>query len=392
LALTRDDNAFRAFGLSVGRADVAIGGLSQWGSAIGPQVHAERFGGRAALSITAVGVDPDVPVEVVSGGRVEKAMVRAKAGTSGVGERHVFFETEDPASGDDAIEHEIHWGSVADVPASGFVDFEVQTTPGAEIIYQPPLTQQQKDNGDYRPPEMEGGFVVYHNQAGRFVGHDGAELVNFETGKIANLCRMFVRNDDGDIAWCDMSRTGNVIRAALPMDFILQSGGSPVLGPTFGYSSVGGSRFVRSDARCGVGSSITHTASTGDVVTGLTAYCQEQSTTDMALGIYDISGGQPNNRISGEESATAGSSPGWQSTATLSIGLTNSTTYGCAWGKPGVYRYYDVGSGNETSRDFYSTGLRDPWLHSTFFANKYSLYATYEVAPTGRVPYEYYYR
>ena len=68
-------------------------------------------------------------------------------------------------------------------PATNTFCYDLEGWEDYDFFYQPPLTQQEIDEGASRPPEIEGSYAVYHKTLKNHV----VGKTNYETGKFAHI-------------------------------------------------------------------------------------------------------------------------------------------------------------------------------------------------------------
>lgn len=102
--------------------------------------------------------------------------------------------------------------------------------------YQPPLTQEELDNGTERPENIVGSYAVYHKTL---------KNNEYKTGKAFHVERPAVwevGNIEETAQWADLSFEEGDLCVTAPQDF-LDTATYPVrIDPTFGYTSVGASQ------------------------------------------------------------------------------------------------------------------------------------------------------
>lgn len=152
------------------------------------------------------------------------------------------------------------------------------TIEGAEnydFFYQPELTPEEIERGEYRPPEIIGSYAVYHKELKNH--RVGGE--NYATGKVMHIPRpqVWELNDESTKEWAGLSYDDGELCVTVRQGFLDEAEYPVRVDPTFGYTSVGGSAF----------------SYIGDTIFGLA------STTPASGGTLDsISGYLRNNPIS----------------------------------------------------------------------------------------------
>lgn len=283
-----------------------------------------------------------------------------------------------------ALEYELEF---AQRPDSDSVVLELEFAPGVSFYFQPPLTVEEIAQGCERPENVVGSYAVYYERSGQFLDRDGNEVSNYETGKLAHIYRPFVRDADGKEAWCDqvIDPEAGTLSITMPSAWLDAAAYPVILGPTFGYTSVGGTTHAIG-AEYGLAVGPHAPASSGDA-TSVSVYFSAVASApapNVTLGIYD---GTPDSRLG--DSANAVGVTGWNTlNLDSSVAVTGSTDYYLGCGKDGrstTWRY-DTVAGFEmqyNARTYTSGVLLNPWSADGTISNaKYSIYATYTATTT----------
>jgi hypothetical protein len=110
---------------------------------------------------------------------------------------------------------------------------------GLVAYKQPPLTQQEIDEGAVRPDNVINSFAFYHATRSN-VHASQADADKYKTGKAGHLYRIKLTDADGKESWADDT---NIIDSELVIDLpkaFMDSAAYPVyVGPNFGYTSIG---------------------------------------------------------------------------------------------------------------------------------------------------------
>lgn len=136
---------------------------------------------------------------------------------------------------EDGFEFEI---DLLEKPETNLINFSLNTK-GLEFFYQPELTQEEKDNGAFRPENVIGSYAVYTSEEKiNYVG--GKE---YKAGKVGHIYRPKISDSDGNETWGELSITGETLSVTIPQDFI-DNAVYPIkhaAGLTFGYTTQGSS-------------------------------------------------------------------------------------------------------------------------------------------------------
>jgi hypothetical protein len=279
-------------------------------------------------------------------------------------------------------------------PDTNVFDFPVETE-GLAFHYQDELTEAEILAGSYRPDSVVGSYAVYLAEGrGNRVNRAGT-VFEFGTGKLCHVYRPKAWDAVGDTVWCgiDINVDAQLLRLAVPGEFLERATYPVVIDPTFGVSSVGASDFslgaghVR-HCRFGMGS-------TGGTADSITVYISEDgSTSNVGTAIYtDASGCASLVDSSDQEYTTTAWNAGWISMpvsagATLSAS-TNYYLSGTSDATSCIMKYDDTDSGSSTGH------WSDPWPFDTDCSNgwnnndyTFSIYVTYTesggTGPSGR--------
>src|SRR3990167_6455471 len=114
------------------------------------------------------------------------------------GEREVHMYDKPDASEEGGFELEVVLKSR---PASNVLEFTIQTK-GLNFFYQPPLTQQEIDEGATRPANVDGSYAVYHATKG---GMNDAAGMEYKVGKAFHIYRPKVTDANGSETWGELN-------------------------------------------------------------------------------------------------------------------------------------------------------------------------------------------
>ena len=250
-----------------------------------------------------------------------------------------------------------------------------------DFFLQPPLTQQEIDEGAVRPDEIVGSYAVYH----KTLKNNG-----YKTGKVMHIPYPYVW-EVNDISTKERAENFTFNNGSLCVTVrqgFLDNATYPVrIDPTFGYTSIGATPTVSA-----VPHATKFTAPEDGTVTSITAYCVLTSgTSNQGKAAYTDSSSLPNTKIaedSGNSSCTG--IPSWV-TNNISFSVVNGTTYWLAqWTEVGnnPNYYYDTGSTGQ--RSFCSTGgcatfetWPTTWTNGGTSDRIVSIYATYTATEGG---------
>lgn len=281
-------------------------------------------------------------------------------------------------------------------PDTNHFCYQIENAADYDFFYQPPLTQQEIDDGASRPEHIVGSYAVYHKtKRNHKLGEE-----DYATGKVMHIPRpevWEVGNKASTTQWADLSYADGELCVTVDRAYLAKASYPVRVDPTFGYTSIGASYdFNAYDADNG---QVWHRASQFNLpvageVTGMDAYFiyDPSGTFKMALSIHNTS----LNREGYTESLEIDNSSGqWysysmNSNPSLSSGdywlgfnlsYEGSTSYG-----QGVIARYDSGgtSNNHNTGSSYSGVYPPPSsITSSSGSYKYSIYATYTASEEG---------
>lgn len=267
---------------------------------------------------------------------------------------------------------------IAKKPLTNILNYKLTGWENFNFFYQPPLTQNFKDEGHFRPDDVVGSYAVYHKIKKNYV----VGQTNYKTGKAFHIYRPKFIDADGKTVWADLNIDNENYTITIPQNF-LDTAKYPIkANDTFGYTSIGGTN----DSGGGNGDIEAlgpySPASNGDA-TSISIYFYNDRYGTGCLGIYDDDGsGEPDNLL-GDTSDFSINTTGWVlESLDSSVAVTTGTDYWLAINSSaGAYIRYDTASDTRWQvSDVYVPGsLTDPYPGggSSYSTIEYSLYATY---------------
>jgi hypothetical protein len=106
-----------------------------------------------------------------------------------------------------------------------------------DFFYQPELTQEEKDNGNFRPDNVIGSYAVYASE--QKINYGGGK--EYKCGKIGHIYRPKIIDSAGTEVWGELHIEGGILSVAIPQEF-LDKAVYPIrhsAGLTFGYKTAG---------------------------------------------------------------------------------------------------------------------------------------------------------
>jgi hypothetical protein len=259
-------------------------------------------------------------------------------------------------------------------PKSNVVSFEIETD-GLDFFYQPELTQEEIDEGAYRPENVVGSYAVYHQTKG---GLNDKDSKDYKVGKAFHIYRPKLIDAEGKETWGILKIENGIYLVEIPQEFLDKAVYPIKSNDTFGYESDGGTRDLFNDDLYG---SIYSMSSDGDV-SKLTAYIYvaDSNEADIEGAVYDSSKNKEGDTqlISSPQFMTA---DWYDFSFTNDLSLTSGDYWLIIWGQYWGYLggnglYYDSGS---TDQGAYQDVAKwpDPLSPDSYADKKYSIYATY---------------
>ena len=259
-------------------------------------------------------------------------------------------------------------------PETNKVEFTIQSK-GLKFYYQPELTQEEIDEGAFRPENVVGSYAVYASeQKTNWVG--GKE---YKAGKFGHIYRPHLYDSNGLEAWGDLHIENGIYSVGIPQDFLDKAVYPIKSNDTFGYTTIGTAGY-KSFVCQADGSQF---SGVNGVATSMSAYLTPVGTSDVIMALYNAS---TLARV-GLTNSGSSSSTTWK-TLTFPTGINISAiNYILAIKEDGnVQRIqYDVGSVGQGSYDILA--CLDLVMPATYVkdgtnTDKYSIYATYTAGGT----------
>lgn len=355
------------------RIDVEIGDAKQPDIFL-PQIKILKWQNECNLSVRLIDSSPGETVVSQKGNKIEwiKPTIESHFYDHPVSDEH-------PEGG---FEFEI---ILKEKPSSNKIQFSIQTK-GLDFFYQPPLTQEEINEGCIRPENIIGSYAVYHSTKNGDYSSSGGK--NYRAGKAFHIYRPKVKDATGKEIWGELNiDVGRELLGITIDQNFLDSAVYPVnIDPTFGYDTIGGSNGGIT-ANYVVGSLFISPAESSNLFpTSLTIYCYVSSGSGSMKGVLVLHGNL-NILTNGIGNAIAmDGAPAWK-TSSFSICpmLSISTGYLLMFvnNSSGIYGrlYFDTGDADQGHYDFENSYTSPANLeaidHDT---RKYSIYCTYIVA------------
>jgi len=254
-------------------------------------------------------------------------------------------------------------------PKSNIVDFEI-ISDGVDFLYQPPLTQEEIDEGAFRPDRVIGSYAVYASE--KKVNWVGGK--EYKAGKVGHIYRPKIIDANGDWVWGNLHIENGIYSVEIPQEFLDEAVYPIKANDTFGYTTKGSSNYEL-DQNYAVASKFTSPA--GDNEASKLTIATAGDNNNCKGVIWLVSDGS----VQKVGAAFLDSSDDWHdSTFSTNFSLSASTNYylgGVSDGYP-LYIYMDSGDIDQLAIDF-SNSYSSPTTHSVDSKDDYklSVYATY---------------
>ena len=278
---------------------------------------------------------------------------------------------------DKVLEHDVFEVEVLllEKPDTNIVGFDIETK-GLVFNYQPELTQEEIDEGAFRPENVIGSYAVYHESKQGDYSKMG--LKNYRAGKAFHIYRPKIIDSAGTEVWGELNITDNLLTVAIPQEF-LDNAVYPVrhaAGLTFGYTTGGSSNFFEG---------------TGYLTTAGITYAPGQDGVGVSMSIYGIASAHQfrlviydnTSLVRGTAATNFVSGPNWATAnLTSSVDVFNATNYYLVYTiNDSSTLYYDTAGavyGKYTSFTFSNSfPATVSWSTSGSRNWKYSIYCTY---------------
>lgn len=351
------------FGLRLGDDLVEIGNKDA--SKFEPHIYLPRWNGECFLTIKPSGEITEVEVEV-EGDKV-KSKYKVKQGEYELELESEFYTLQ---SGEQYELGALEFNTILNErpPTNRLVfNFEAQ---GLVLYHQPPLTQEEIDEGAFRPDNVVNSIAVYHaTKSNHAIGQ-----TNYMCGKAYHLFRGQAIDSNGWQVWVDkfLDLDRREIVYLIPYDFWLNAR-YPVrhaLGDTFGYTNTGATTI--SSANRIRAYMATGAAGTG---TSMSFYSLIQAANNYQLALYKES---DNSFVMGTNEGTDLDVLTWYTqNFTSNPTLTAINYYCCVLVNSANIKADNNGQTKNYQSQTYENGWPSPLNLTTGTSRHYSIYCTY---------------
>ncbi len=264
-------------------------------------------------------------------------------------------------------------------PSTNEIVFDIETQ-GLSFYYQPELTQQEIDDGFFRPDNVIRSYAVYHEaKSGNYEALNGK---NYKAGKAYHIYRPKIIDSNNWGVWGELNidKQTNKLTVTIPQNFI-DNAIYPiehVAGLLFGNDSLGGS--ITGGWQYRLVAQKDAPAESGDVST-IDAGISDTGSGAALCGIYNSTG---STLIDGQETGeltNIGSKDFYTFTFSTQPSITASTDYLITvYGGAAIEFAYDSGSGMYHQYiGSYNSTMPSSWTPGSI-GLIYSIYATYTPA------------
>lgn len=259
-------------------------------------------------------------------------------------------------------------------PKTNKIEFSLNTK-GVDFFYQPALTQQEIDEGAFRPENVVGSYAVYASEQ-KTNWKDGKE---YKVGKVGHIYRPKIFDATGARVWGILSidKEAGKLTVEIPQEFLDKAVYPVVVDPTFGYTTQGAS----SDSIYNIIKGSVFAGASG-TLTKLSICVSNANSNWLRMGMYLHS---DSSRVINATNSTDGYATRaknfYHTASTLSVAISavNYVLVG-SQNDTGSYIYYDAGDANQGH--YQGSYFPDP-ASFTENNNKYSIYATYTAGGGG---------
>jgi hypothetical protein len=194
-------------------------------------------------------------------------------------------------------------------PDTNVIEFTLQDK-DVEYIYQPELTQEEKDEGMYRPEHVIESYAIY-SKTGKINYVDGKK---YRCGKVGHIYRPKIEDNDGNWVWGKLNIDINkeILSVTIPQEF-LDNAVYPVkhaAGLTFGYNGTPATKVFSNYTGTSLKNCNIYVGAVG-TVSSMSLYCASTSgTTNIQLALYKSS---DNSKVGSSGNVSVDTNAGWKS-------------------------------------------------------------------------------
>ena len=270
-------------------------------------------------------------------------------------------------------------------PDTNIVSFDIETK-GLAFYYQPELTQEEKDDGAFRPENVIGSYAVYHESKQGDYSKMG--LKNYRAGKAFHIYRPKIIDSAGTEVWGELNITDNLLTVEISQEF-LDNAVYPVrhaAGLEFGYTGNAASAASVENRIFGIYSTPTENWNADSISAYLNSTVT--NTINFTCALYGNHTNRNYIQTTDENAVSFTANVKKWETFDFSTkpALTASTEYGlmgfCALESGIISMYYDSTGGyiEWDGARIYADGWPATLSGSVFSGYRFSIYCTYTAA------------
>jgi len=206
-------------------------------------------------------------------------------------------------------------------PPTNKIDFVIESE-GLDFFYQPELTQQEIDEGAFRPENVVGSYAVYHSTKG---GMNDAYGKDYKVGKAFHIYRPHLIDANGLEVWGNLHIENGIYSVEIPQDFLDKAVYPIKSNDTFGYTTKGASFFNQLTVKYLTAGYLLPMDGT---ITSITQYLSQYGAENPSLyySIYNDDSYYPNSRLAMSDSWQL--TDAWDNWKELSLTSTPELTAG----------------------------------------------------------------
>jgi hypothetical protein len=260
-------------------------------------------------------------------------------------------------------------------------------TSGLKFYYQPPLNEELNlkeysfvnathalnEKGEivvYRPLNVVGSYAVYRS--------DGKTGNEYTTGKLYHIYRPLLVDAKGLNSWGNLTVTKTSLTVSCDAEFIKSAAYPIVIDPTFGYTTIGGSK------EYGITNTLVYgckfTVGEAGTITEISAYMQSYNSPSVTCAVYSDDAGAPDALLAVSGEVVGVSSESWYNFS-CSYEFSAGTYWIAQFADNNWNRYYDSGDTNQRAVSGGNTydSFPNPFnpLGYAYANEQTSIYATY---------------
>ena len=282
-----------------------------------------------------------------------------------------FFET------DDAFKFEY---ILKEKPTSNVLEFTIQSK-DVQFDYQPELTQEEKDRGDFRPDNVIGSYAVYAIKPK--INITGGKI--YRVGKIGHIFRPRLIDAEGKETWGELNIENGLYTVTIPQKFLDEAIYPIKSNDTFGYNTAGSTESTYFYYNRAAGSYLNTIASGNGYVDDINLCSDSDNNANQEIKFFIVT--TADDVIIANSLTPGVDMPMTKDWATYSYSTKPSVSNGVGyapWFVSGTNvgdTYYDSGAGSNTyyETDNSFTTPTNP-TSTTGASSKWSIYATYTVS------------